>query len=82
MEDQPLWSAWAYKLHRLGLGDLTATLLEAGGPLNFILAQILHAGEPFLGGLLPDGEWTALADLLEDRQAGCSFAALLRRGIS
>ncbi len=82
MQDQPLWSVWAHNLHRWGLGDFTAALLEAGGPLNYFLAQIFYAGKPFLGGSMPAGEWEALARLLEDRQASHSFAAFLREGTS
>lgn len=78
MQDQTLWSVWAHNLHRWGLGDFAAALLEAGGPLNYFLAQLFHAGQPLLGGSLPAGEWEALTKLFEDRQASRSFAAFLR----
>ncbi|MCC6148117.1 MAG: hypothetical protein IT308_11180 [Anaerolineaceae bacterium] len=78
MSDQSLWIRWAQFLHRWNLEDSAALLLEAAGPLNFIAAQVLYAGEPLLGGMMQPGEWQAAAKMLEDRAASRSFVALLR----
>lgn len=78
MQDQSLWQKWAQRLRRLGLDQITAALLEAGGPFNFLLAQFFYASEPLLGGTMQEGEWNALAGVLEDSQSIHSFAALLR----
>jgi len=78
MPKEQLWSRWARFLHRWGLSDFTAALLEVAGPLQFFAAQMLYAGEPLLGGTLLPGEWQALAKLLEDQRESRSFAAFLR----
>lgn len=78
MPEEQLWSRWARFLHRWGLEDFVAALLEAAGPLQFFAAQMLYVGEPLLSGALKPGEWQALVKLLEDQRESRSFAAFLR----
>lgn len=77
-KDRSFWPEWARFLHRWGISDLAALLLEAAGPLNIFLAQAVHAGRPFLGPKLPDDRAQALASLFENPQESRSFAAFLR----
>ncbi|MHC1783012.1 MAG: hypothetical protein AB9891_09705 [Anaerolineaceae bacterium] len=50
-------------------------LFEAAGPVTVLIAQVIHAGKPFLPSqnVIP-----ALAQLLEDRAESQQFAAYLR----
>jgi len=81
MSEKQLWSRWAQFLHRWGLGDFAAALLEATSPLHFFAAQLLYAGEPLLSSTMHSGEWQSLAKLLENQQESKLFAAFLREEI-
>lgn len=76
--ERTFWTHWAQSLHRWGLKDGMAFLLEAAGPLNVIFAQMVYAGEPFFSTANPSNSWQALAQLLEDKDERQSFAAFLR----
>lgn len=78
MPEEQLWSRWAWFLHRWGLSEFVAALLEAAGPLQFFAAQMLYAGAPLLDGALQRGEWQAMAKLLENQRESRMFAAFLR----
>ena len=77
-KDRSFWPEWAHFLHRWGLSDLAALLLDAAGPLNILLAQAVHAGRPFFGRNSPDERMQALASLFENQEESRSFAAFLR----
>ena len=47
-KDRSFWPEWAHILHQWGLSEVAAALLEAAGPLNVFLAQVVFAGQPFL----------------------------------
>ena len=80
MEQNPhIWQTWAKTLHRWGVKDLTATFLEALGPLNLFGAQFVYVGQPFFNQFLPEGHLDALADLLEDPQKTQTFVSILRQ---
>lgn len=70
---------WVQFLQRKGLDGLVAALLEAAGPLTLLLAQGIYLGQPFLGQLLPVGQWEVLAHLLEDREESRTFISFLRQ---
>jgi hypothetical protein len=72
------WSGWAEFLHRHGLENLVAWLLESAGPLAVLGAQALYFGGPLLRPALTDAQQDALAGLLEDREETLAFTALLR----
>ncbi len=59
-------AALARKLHALGLNDLAATLLEAGGPFAFLGAQALYLVAPLWGPPTTQNQAMALAHMLED----------------
>ena len=81
-EDRSFWPAWAQFLQRRGMEELIATILETAGPVNFLLAQFLYATQPFFSRTLPDGQWQALATLLDDSNESQSFAAFLREEVN
>lgn len=80
-DERAYWPTWAQFLHHRGMEDIAAGLFDSAGPLNVLLAQIMHAGKPFLHQALPGGQWQALADLLEDPEESRSFAAFLREEV-
>jgi hypothetical protein len=77
--DFPAWKNWAELLKKKGLDGPAAALIEAAGPLNLVLAQLVYFSQPFLGRMGPGGQWKALAQMLEDRESSHSFAAFLRK---
>jgi len=72
MQTRDYWPRWAEALRRYKLDALTASLLEAGGPLNLLGAQALYFGVPFLG----QGA-DALARMLESVDEMHAFAFYL-----
>jgi hypothetical protein len=81
-KDYSFWSEWAQILHQWGLRELTAELLEAAGPVNILLAQMMYAGRPVLLQMFDEDHYKALANLFEDQNASRSFAAYLREETS
>jgi hypothetical protein len=75
------WLGWAEFLHRRGLGNLAAFMLEAAGPLTVLGAQVLYFSDPLLRPALTDVQRDALTNLLEDRDEALAFAAFLREDI-
>lgn len=71
------WPEWTESLRRLGLDGFAAWLLEVGGPVNIIGAQLLYIGQPFVTPQASNGIG-ALANLLEQEDEARAFAALLR----
>ena len=71
------WPAWMDTLRRLGLEGFAAWLLDAGGPLNVVGAQLLYLGQPFVTSSASD-RIRALANLLEQEDESRAFAALLK----
>jgi hypothetical protein len=60
----------------MGLDGFAAWLLEAGGPVHIIGAQLLYIGQPFAPSQASGGI-RALANLLEQEDEARAFAALL-----
>ena len=81
-EARSAWYDWAELLHRHGLENLVAWVLEAAGPLTVLGAQALYLGGPLLRPALTDMQRDTLAGLLEDRDETLAFTAFLREGIS
>jgi hypothetical protein len=79
--DHFLWQRWAHLLQRWGLQNVASFLLEAGGPINVLAAEMIYLGQPFLGRAVPISQLQALADLFEDRDQARQFAAFLREEI-
>lgn len=74
MQPQSEWSEWAESLRRLKLDGFAAWLLEAGGPLTILGAQVVYLGQPFMGG----GKLNSLAHMLEEEEETLAFARYLR----
>jgi hypothetical protein len=72
MQTRDYWPRWAESLRLYKLDALAASLLEAGGPLNLLGAQILYFGVPFLG-----ESADALACTLESVDEARAFASYL-----
>jgi hypothetical protein len=79
-ENQYIWRVWADRVHRWGLKDLTASLLDGMGPLSILCAQAIYLLQPVLSPVLPDTQLKALAQLLEDPDQSQAFATYLREG--
>ena len=80
MKKKPqIWQTWAETLNRWGAKDLTATVLEALGPLSLLGAQLVYLAQPFLAPLFSEGHLDILADLLEDPQEMQAFIIVLRQ---
>ncbi len=79
MRDTPhLWQAWAATLEKWGLQKFAAWLLEATGPVNFIGAQLVYVGQPFLNIFAPREHVHELAQLLEEPAQTREFITFLR----
>jgi len=77
-DSQHFWQEWARILHRWGVRDIVASLLEAFGPLSMLGAQLVYLGQPLLGRVAPDDQVVALAHMLENRADTEAFIHLLR----
>ncbi|OGO63698.1 MAG: hypothetical protein A2Z45_03470 [Chloroflexi bacterium RBG_19FT_COMBO_55_16] len=73
-----IWRIWANSLHRWGMENLIASILEAVGPLALLGAQVVYLGQPILHGILPANHLQALATLFEDNNQRQAFIAILR----
>lgn len=60
------------------LHGLAANLLEAAGPLNILLAQLVYLGQPVLSTFIPDQKTSKLAQILEDPAETALFIKTLR----
>lgn len=76
--DQYIWRVWSDFLHRWGMQEWIASLLEAAGPVTYLGAQTVYIGQPILRAALPDDHMKALARLLEDPTQTRAFSAYLR----
>jgi hypothetical protein len=76
--NRQIWQIWARNLHKWGLAEYIASFLEAAGPLNLIVAQLIYMAQPLAFNALPEDHWQALTEMLEDKNKAQGFAALLR----
>jgi hypothetical protein len=76
-----IWRIWVKSLHRWGVEDLVASLLEAAGPLTIIGAQLIYIGQPILNGVVPDGHLSVLTGTLEDDDQRDAFVSYLREWV-
>ena len=77
--NQHIWSLWERRLHRWGMQDLTASVLEAFGPLTILGAQAVHLSQPVLSLAIPENHLSALAGMLENKDETLAFIGLLRK---
>ena len=78
-KNSQIWQDWAEILDRWEVKDLTATFLEALGPINMLGAQLVYMGQPFLTPFFSEGYLDVLAELLADPQETQAFIAVLRQ---
>lgn len=76
------WQSWAENLHRWGIQDWVASLLESASPLGILGAQAIYLSQPLLDTWIPAGHLNALATMLEEPLQMQSFATFLREGTS
>ncbi len=81
-ENQYIWRVWADRVHRWGLSNLTASILDGIGPLTLLGAQALYLAQPILSPLVPNNHINELANLLEEPEKVEAFAAYLREDAS
>lgn len=80
--DPSPWQTWAQFLHRWGLNQPAAALLEAAGPLGLVAAQFVYLGQPLFSDSQSHAKWSALAKMLESEEERHSFASFLREEVS
>lgn len=74
--DTQHWSRWAEILRSLHFTSPMLTLLEDGGAVRSLIAQIMLAASPLIG--TTSTSWQAFAEMLEDCKATRAFAEHLR----
>jgi hypothetical protein len=79
VENQHIWKKWAEVLHRWGMEDMAASVLEALGPLKLIGAQVVYIGQPILNTIMPKDHVTAMAKLLDKPGEAEAFTSFLRQ---
>jgi len=79
MQDTSGWGKISSALNRLGIAGITAAVLEHGGPLNLLMAQILYISKPFVNLAVPTIEFNLFASIMEDEQSSRDFARYLRQ---
>ena len=79
VQNQHIWTDWQKVLHRWGMEDMVATILEAVSPLNFLGAQAIYLSQPILNTLVPKDHVGALASLLENPEETKAFTTFLKQ---
>jgi hypothetical protein len=72
------WDKLSSNLHKWGLDDVTAALIEALGPLSMVGAQVMYLSEPILSTFIPAQTASDLASILEDPEETRGFIQALR----
>jgi hypothetical protein len=76
--EQQIWQSWARTIHKWGLANLVAAVLESAGPISLLGAQIVYISQPLLQPVAGPGRLQALAGLLEDPQQTRAFLDILQ----
>ena len=75
--EQQIWHSWARTIHKWGLANLVAAVLESAGPIALLGAQIVYVSQPLLQPIALPGRLQALADLLENPRHTRAFLDIL-----
>jgi hypothetical protein len=70
---------WAARLQQWRMHQIAAALLEAGGPLKIVGAQLVFIGQPLFSGLLSGERLDLLAGILEEPEKTEAFVDFLRK---
>jgi hypothetical protein len=77
-ENRQIWVSWARTLHRWGVNELVAFMLESAGALNVMLAQVMYLSQPLLSGAVTSGSLQKLAQVLENPAMRMEFVSFLK----
>ena len=78
MKKQKTREKWIKTLYKLRLQNLTATILEALGPMNILGAQLVYLSQPVLSPFIDNDQSQYIAKILEDPSETTSFINALR----
>ncbi len=76
--DQHIWRVWASVLQRLGVLDLSISVLETTGPLIIVAAQVVYFCQPLIRWLVSPEQSQALAEMLEEPARTKEFTNMLK----
>jgi hypothetical protein len=77
-ENQSIWISWSRVLHRWGISEGVASVLEGAGSLSMLAAQILYLSQPLLSGVISAHSLQAFAQMLENPAEEHAFVSFLR----
>jgi len=78
MKNQNYRENWIKTLYKMRLLNLTATILEALGPMNILGAQLVYLTQPVLSPFFNSDQSKDIAKILEDPAETASFIKALR----
>lgn len=78
MEQEQIWKTWAEHLRHWRLGGFVAWFLDSASPVHLVGAQLVYIGQPVLEAFVPQGQFKALASILEQPAQAQAFATYLR----
>ena len=81
-ENMPVWASWTRALHRWGISEGVASLLEGTGSLSLLAAQVLYISQPLLSGVVSARSLRAFAQVLENPADKQEFVSFLRETTS
>jgi hypothetical protein len=81
-ETQPIWLKWSRTLHRWGISEGAASILEEAGLLSLLVAQVLYLSQPLLSGVISARSLHAFAQVLENPAEKQAFVSYLREAPS
>jgi hypothetical protein len=81
-ENQSFWLSWSRVLHRWGMSEGAASILEGAGSLSLLVAQLLYLSQPVLSGVVSSRSLQAFAQVLEDPAEKQAFVSYLREAPS
>lgn len=81
-ENQRIWIGWSRVLHRWGISEGAASILEEAGSLSLLAAQVLYLSQPLLSSLVSAHSLQAFARVLENPAEKRAFVSFLREAPS
>ena len=81
-ENQPTWMNWSRVLHKWGISEGVASVLEGAGSLSLLAAQVVYLSQPLLSGLVSAQSLQAIARVLENSAEKQAFVSYLREAPS